>query len=56
MVPVHEGDQHELCIQFCTCYAKGVMHEIQEYVKKAVYDVSIAELSGRGLTTKTGVA
>jgi Rrf2 family protein len=56
MIPVHEGEQHELCVQFCTCYAKGVMHEIQEYVRKAVYDVSLAELLGRGEIPHTGVA
>ena len=47
MVRVHEGEQHALCIEFCTCYAKGVIHEIQDYVKKAVYDVSLAQLLGR---------
>ena len=44
---VHEGEQHALCMEFCTCYAKGVMHEIQQYVRRSLYDISLARLLNR---------
>ncbi|MFT5122093.1 MAG: Rrf2 family protein [Candidatus Omnitrophota bacterium] len=44
---VHEGEQHALCVEFCTCYAKGVMHEIQQYVRRSLYDISLARLLNR---------
>jgi Rrf2 family protein len=45
--PVHEGEQHAFCVEFCTCYAKGVMHEIQQYVRRSLYDISLARLLNR---------
>jgi Rrf2 family protein len=37
----HEGEDHAVCKQFCTCYVRGAVHEAQVYLRDYMRTVTL---------------
>ncbi len=37
----HEGEEHEVCKQFCTCYVRGAVHEAQVFLRDYMRTVTL---------------
>ena len=44
MVKAHEGEDHTLCTEFCTCYVRGAVEEVQMNLMNYMNEVSLADI------------